>query len=156
MVSLKKKQTQNLPLFFYSTARINTQISSEVFELGLIDTINVISKSGKKLIFVHQLPELGFDPRQCLGRFRQFKSAKCDLEINIVNQRLNPYKEITSKVLENKKNIYQYDPSYFVCNKLNCSPFNDNGVLFYKDDDHMSKIGAEYIAKDIIKKIIKK
>lgn len=152
---LEKESKLKPSTFSYNSGTLNTQISTEVFKLGLIDTINSISKNRKKLIFVHQLPELGFDPRQCLGRFSQFKSTLCDLDINVVNQRLNPYKETANKILENKENIYQYDPIHFVCSKKKCKPFIENGFLFYQDDDHMSKIGSEYIAKDILEKIIK-
>lgn len=140
--------------YYYKDATITTNISSEAFELGLKVTINEIIKSGKKLIFVHQLPELGFDPRKCLGRFKQFKSLECSLDINIVNQRLNPYKNVTNKILINKPNIFQYNPSHFVCSSKACKPFNKDGILFYKDDDHMSMIGSEFIAKEIFETII--
>ena len=150
-------ESSSKPWTYEYTAKQNkSRNNSEAFIFGLEETINEIVKAGKRVIVIHQMPELGFDPRRCLRKFNNIKSKNCELDISIVNNRMRPYKTAVNDLLISNVNVFQYDPKSFVCNSTQCSPFNKDGYLFYRDDDHMSMIGSEFIAKDIFEKILSK
>lgn len=71
--------------------------------------------------------------------------------LNGIVRSLNP-----KRVVEIGTWTGQYDPMHFVCSNTSCKPFNKDGLLFYRDDDHMSMFGAEEIAKEIMDKILTK
>lgn len=142
--------------YSYSNNNVKSNISKDVFELGLRSTIDEITKSGKKVIFVHQLPELGFDIRKCLKRFASTLSDNCSLNLNVVKERLAPYKDSVNRIIGDNPNVIQYDPLRLVCNNNACKPFNRDGFLFYRDDNHMSMIGSEEIANHILTEILSK
>jgi len=155
-----EKSNGVLPFFTYiyqNNNKSHSYSNQEVFELGLKTTIDEIVKSGKKVIFVHQLPELGFDMRGCLdglNRFNTNKIKNCTLNIDVVMERLSPYRDSVNRTIGNNPNVFQYDPLPLVCNKDSCKLFSNAGLLFYRDDDHMSMYGAEEIAKEITDKIL--
>lgn len=134
----------------FTNEHLKTNDLKETFSVGLNETLKFLDSSGKKILFVHQLPELGFDPRNCLARRSLFQVERiCRIERTSVNDRLNPYKEIVGQALSFYANSASYDPLSLVCNEIFCSPFNDQGELMYRDDDHMSKLAAFQIATKI-------
>jgi hypothetical protein len=139
--------------YIYSDNLTQSHNNIEAFELGLKNTIDFLVKSGKKIIFVHQIPELGFDIRGCLNRVGIYNNQKCNLNINSVYERLSTYKNSVNQIINNNKNVLQYDPMHIACNLTSCEPFDNSGILLYRDDNHISKHGAEIISADIIKMI---
>nr|WP_299472295.1 acyltransferase family protein [uncultured Roseibium sp.] len=133
---------------------LQSNSNQEAFELGLQHTVDEIVKAGKKVIFVHQFPEMGFDIRGCLDRFGTTKSDKCALDVDIVTERLTPYKDSVERIVAANPNVFQYDPMNLVCDDNVCDPFNEDGLLYYRDDDHMSKLGAEAVAQEISREIL--
>ena len=139
--------------YIYSDNLTQSQSNIEAFEFGLKNTIDFLVKSGKKIIFVHQIPELGFDIRGCLNRVGSNKTEKCNLNINSVYERLSPYKNSVNQIINNNKSVLKYDPMHISCNRTSCELFDNSGNLLYRDDNHISKHGAEKITTDIIKMI---
>jgi peptidoglycan/LPS O-acetylase OafA/YrhL len=125
-----------------------------VYEAGLTETLDLLVKAGKNVVFVDQLPEIGFDPRNCMTQFRQkFIHPKCLLPRTVVDARLTPYLSATRKILSRYPGVIEYDPLSLVCNDKECGPFNDAGVLMYRDDDHMSMVAAEALARGIFQRM---
>jgi peptidoglycan/LPS O-acetylase OafA/YrhL len=125
-----------------------------VYEAGLTETLDLLVKAGKKVVFVDQLPEMGFDPRNCMTQFRQkFISSKCLLPRAVVDARLTPYLSATHKILSRYPGVIEYDPLGLVCSDKDCGPFNDAGMLMYRDDDHMSMVAAEAMARGIFQRM---
>ena len=137
----------------YDSNGVSSSKNYEVFELGLAATIDVLSMEKKKLVFVHQMPELGFDPRACIKRFSFGQHKDCVIDKSVVFSRQGPCRESVSRIVKDRINVFQVDPTNFVCNTNVCSPFNASGGLMYRDDDHMSKLAADYFAVEIIKVI---
>lgn len=123
-----------------------SRTNEEAFELGLQESLNKLNAAGKKIIFVHHFPELGFYPRSCLRKPPKFLQNECKISREVVNKRLNPYKKVVSRVATYYPDLILLDPINHVCNEKYCSPMNASGELIYRDDNHISKIGARYLA----------
>ena len=136
----------SLPSYSFITAEFKSSNNQKAYELGLHDTLAELKKAGKKVILLHQLPELGFYPRSCLRRPPKFLENECKISRDIVEKRLNPYKKVVSEVAHYYPDLIQIDPIDLVCDKKFCSPINKSGELLYRDDDHMSQIGARHLA----------
>jgi peptidoglycan/LPS O-acetylase OafA/YrhL len=130
----------------YQTDGKVSRTNEEAFELGFQDTLNELNKANKKIIFVHHLPELGFYPRSCLRKPPKFLQNKCKISREVVNKRLNPYKKVVTRIARHYPDLIQIDPINQVCDKKACFPFNKDGELIYRDDNHISKIGARNLA----------
>jgi peptidoglycan/LPS O-acetylase OafA/YrhL len=134
----------------YASGSVVSTSPSGSFELGLRETIDALVKSHKKVVFVHQLPELGFDPRRCVVfRHISSKNYKCSISREEAELRLSPYKSAVRRIIGGQPDFIEYDPIQLVCEDAICGPFNAAGNLMYYDEDHMSKIGAEFMAKAI-------
>lgn len=134
----------------YSRDGAISEDPGEAYAMGLAETLSVLEKAGKRVVFVHQVPELGFDPRDCIQRLRGFpKDMPCSIERTAFERRVFPYKERTRAILEKHGSVFSYDPAGHFCDEDRCGAFNEKGELLYRDDDHMSKIAAEIMAADI-------
>ncbi|MGA0840715.1 MAG: SGNH hydrolase domain-containing protein, partial [Pseudomonadales bacterium] len=137
----------------YSEAALRSNDNREIFSLGLKRTLDILNESGKRVIFVDQLPELGFHLRPCVDNLGFGYQEGCSLPLEVVSKRLGPYKKSVDGILSEYKNTLRYDPMKWVCGVNSCSPFDHAGGLFYRDDDHMSMYGAEVIAAEIARLI---
>lgn len=133
----------------FSANGVQSSSNEEAFAFGLQATLDEIKRSGKRVIFVHQLPELGFNPKGCLRSFGGKSLKQCAIDLSEVHRRLDPYKATVNQIIENRSDVQQYDPMHLVCDEHICSPFAKDGMLFYRDDDHMSPQGAQVMAKEI-------
>jgi peptidoglycan/LPS O-acetylase OafA/YrhL len=140
--------------YTYNDQRITSSEGSAAFIDGLNETVDLLSKAGKRVVFVHQVPELGFDPRRCLPRFGDINVVNCDISARVVMSRLQPYKMAVEKTLRQYPEVIEYDPLGLLCEESGCSPFRD-GALMYRDDDHPSMYAAEVIASEIVQQAIR-
>ena len=74
------------------------------------------------------------------------------------NIRITPIKKIFNNLEKKFTNLKIFDPYQFICkNEKICSIYDrKNDVLFFKDKDHLSKEGSEYLTKYFDKWILEK
>lgn len=118
-------------------------------EHGLARTLDALARAGKKVVFVHQVPELGFDPRRCLTEFRQLTPRPCIVERAAVDARQKQYREAVRRVLAQHQGVYEFDPVPRLCGPAACSPFDEQDQPVYQDDDHINWRGAERLAREL-------
>jgi len=122
------------------------------FATGLQDTLIFLEKAHKKIVFVHQVPELGFNPKMCSHRPLKLTVNHCALTRDQVNKRQESYRSIASPILSQSANILVIDPVSFFCDAENCSTIK-NGHPFYWDSDHLNYVGASLLTKELMSKI---
>lgn len=129
---------------------------SEVFEAGMRRTFSRLSKSGKTIIFVIDVPELGFPPRACVptrpGSITGTIKAPCAIPRSEYDQRNAVYRQIVEKVAASFPTVKIVDPSRTLCNDTYCWAMKDGNVV-YRDDDHLSVYGSSIVAQQIFSKI---
>lgn len=121
------------------------------FSDGLLETLNLITNKVKNIVIVLQVPELGFDPRACIERpFSNSKSNCYVLKKDVLN-RQNNYRFIINEIAKNFKNVKVYDPLDVFCDQEKCYAVR-NGEMLYRDDDHISVLGAKAVLRDMYSK----
>jgi hypothetical protein len=139
----------------YSSNKSN----SDVFEKGLSDTLTAFRLAGKKVTFIYDVPELGFDVRSCVNNRPFSFGAKDKLAVRnlcAVNRedylaRNHDFRILVDHVLDGFPDVARVDLAEVLCDNKYCYG-GKNGVLYYTDDDHLSRRGAEFVAYKLLDK----
>lgn len=123
----------------------------EVFEHGLEETLRRLLAAGKRVVFLHAVPELPFNARECVSwtpnRFvSRVPRETCDVAREQVDTRTAEYRDVLDRVLQRYPQVIQLDPQPLLCDAQRCVGRAD-GVLLYRDDDHLSFGGSQWIAR---------
>lgn len=129
---------------------------AEIFRASLIDTMTQLTQTKKKIIYLLDIPELGFNPALCLGSRSFLAMAKqkipCVVEQGIVSKRNKQYVEIVTSSLKAFPSVKIFDQSKFLCDGKNCRVIIDNKFM-YRDDDHLSPEGAAYLSEKFMEEL---
>jgi peptidoglycan/LPS O-acetylase OafA/YrhL len=122
--------------------------NSEVYEIALGHTFEALAKAGKKITYLHDVPELGFDIRSCIPA-RPFSISKkirtpCAVKKEHFIKRNEEFRALVSRVLVKFPTIHTVDLADALCDNEWCYGGKDD-VLFYTDDDHLSHRGSQYV-----------
>jgi peptidoglycan/LPS O-acetylase OafA/YrhL len=119
----------------------------ELVELGLKRTVSQLRELGKTLIFVRPIPEIGFDVPSS-----SYIAEISGRDVNsIIAPSLAEYQkrirniDLIATLLESEGLISTVDPAKYLCSHDFCKIMHGNDLL-YRDDDHLSTYGAEYIS----------
>ena len=141
----KKEKTRK---FFFSS-NINKWFSSskkEIFRNSLRNTYNILSKAGKKIFYILDIPETGINPAACISRpFKLANRKRCMVPTHIVKSRQKDYRDVIMSLYE----IKIIDPINAFCPNKNCYIFDQNESLLYSDSHHLSIAGSRFLAKTI-------
>ncbi|CAM8620468.1 COG1835 Predicted acyltransferases [Oxalobacteraceae bacterium] len=123
-----------------------------VFTLGLEKTLDALLAAGKKVTFLHDVPELGFDIRSCFS-FRPLSitnkvTTPCAVSRKDFEARTAAYRTMVNKILAQRPAIKVIDLAEGLCDEQWCFGSKD-GALFYIDDDHLSHRGADYVVRKL-------
>ncbi len=103
------------------------------------------------VVFVHQVPELDFSPKQCYYnplRVLPQSTITCTTDQATVTQFFAPYKSAIAPVLAQLPTVKVYDPLPLFCNGKTCAALDKNH-FWYIDATHVSVAGAQRIAADL-------
>ena len=129
----------------------------EVYRLGMIETLTRLNNLNKVVIFVIDVPELGFDPHSCLENRRSFFSSNQKKKICAIprieyDQRTEKYKQLVNQVSAQFPNLILVDPTELFCDAKWCWAAKD-GKILYHDIDHISNLGSYLVGHLISSKI---
>lgn len=126
-----------------SSQRMNT------FLAALYSTLERLTASGKRIVFLHAVPELPFNARECISwtpnRFvSRIPRESCSFNDEVTRARSSEYRPELESLLQQFPAIVQIDPGKIFCDSENCR-IRQDGVLLYRDDDHLSIDGARWL-----------
>ncbi len=126
--------------------------NEEVFALGLTKTLDALLAAGKKVTFLHDVPELGFDIRSCFS-FRPMTMTNkvvtpCAVSKKDFEARTEAYRAMVNNILSERPEIKVVDLSQALCDEKWCWAARDD-TLFYIDDDHLSHRGADFVVRQL-------
>jgi len=129
--------------------------NEEVYRRGLANTLDALLAANKKVSFLHDVPELGFDIRSCFS-FRPLVITHkvmypCAVSKSDFMQRTENYRAGVNQILSERPDIKVIDLAQALCDENWCFG-SKNGILFYLDDDHLSIRGAEYVVRQLSEK----
>jgi hypothetical protein len=120
----------------------------QIYENGLRETLRRVTAAGRDVLFVLDIPELGFDPKRCFTE-RPFeliaKRDPCAVSRRAYDERAARYKATVRAVLSEFPMVRVYDPTEDFCDKEWCWAMRD-GILLYRDADHLNDAGSAFIA----------
>lgn len=119
------------------------------FLTALNSTLEKLTESGKRIVFLHAVPELPFNARECISWTpNQFVSRipreSCDFNSKVTMARSSEFRPELDSLLDQFPSVVQIDPGNMFCDSENCRVRQD-GVLLYRDDDHLSIDGARWL-----------
>ena len=126
--------------------------NEEVFLRGLSNTLDALLAADKKVTFLHDVPELGFDIRSCFT-FRPLVITHkaidpCAVRKSDFLARTKMHRAGVDLILSERPEIKVIDLAQALCDDEWCFGSKD-GILFYIDDDHLSLRGAKYVVKKL-------
>ena len=128
--------------------------NQEVYMLGLEKTIDTLTKAGKTVTFLHDVPELGFDARTCLDLRRPLSISKkartCSIARGSFDIRSENFKNKINNILSERPSVHVVDLSTALCDNISCYG-KINNIILYRDDDHLSVRGSIYVVNKLSK-----
>ena len=123
-----------------------------IFMRGLSNTLDALLAADKKVTFLHDVPELGFDIRSCFT-FRPLVITHramdpCAVRKSDFVARTKMHRAGVDLILSERPEIKVIDLAQALCDDEWCFGSKD-GILFYVDDDHLSLRGAKYVVRQL-------
>ncbi|WP_298623117.1 acyltransferase family protein [uncultured Legionella sp.] len=125
-----------------------------VWEVGMRKTLDRMVLAKKRIIFIIDNPEIDFDPRKCISRPNNplKKPPDCSIPKNQYDERNKTYRELVLRILKEYPEVTVFDAAAYLCDKEKCWAKINNKVL-YSDSNHLSREGARYLSRELIKVI---
>ncbi len=127
---------------------------AEVFEQSMRATLQRFLLEDKQIIFVLDVPELGFGPELCVDtaplRLSRVSGKPCAVPRAEYDKRNKKYREIVFSVLKDFPSVKVFDPAVLLCDTQYCWAMKE-GKMLYRDDDHLSVEGSRFIARELAK-----
>ena len=129
--------------------------NEEVFLKGLANTLDALSAADKKITFLHDVPELEFDIRNCFTFRPMVMSNRVRMPCAVAKSdflaRTEKHRAAVNQILSERPEIKAIDLAQALCDDQWCVG-SKNDILFYMDDDHLSLRGAEYVVRQLWEK----
>ena len=138
----------------YRQPREPTEEDAAYFQNLAESVLRDLIATGKKIVFVHDIPDLDFNIRSCfnLRPYRLVKSnirAFCGIERSDLERRTETSKEFLSTTLEKFPAIEIFDPTSVFCDKTHCRATMDD-VPLYWNSDHLTDAGSDLVVKKLL------
>jgi peptidoglycan/LPS O-acetylase OafA/YrhL len=119
--------------------RLNVAVTPiEVFEAGLIRTVDYLQNKGIEVVLAIDIPELEFMPEDCLS-----KRISCEFNRADVLQRQRIHRDMLKEIAARFGGVRIFDTLNIFCwdNSEKCSILKDGRTL-YRDSHHLSHYGS--------------
>jgi peptidoglycan/LPS O-acetylase OafA/YrhL len=118
------------------------------FKQSLQQTIDTLSKNNKKIYIFTGNPELPVDTVTIVGK--PILNIRKELK-GFYRDSLTKYHGIYNQLLSELHDATIIDVVPIFCPKTECYAFDDSGIPYYADDDHLSFAGSEFQAEGIFR-----
>ena len=130
----------------------DTLAMQAAFEEGLVRSIEGFTGAGKRVLLVLGVPEIGFQPDECLvGRpfgLRQVRQP-CGVPRATFDRRNAGYRAVVSRIVQRTPTVEVIDPTDLFCDAALCRATNGATVL-YSDGNHLTLAGSRLVAARIL------
>lgn len=124
---------------------------AQVFEAALDETLRRLTAAGKRVVFLHAVPELPFNARECVAwnpnRFvSRTPRPDCRVSRAQSDARGEEFRPLLARILAKYPQVAVFDPVPLMCDAVACYGRRD-GMLLYRDDDHLSLDGSYWLGR---------
>lgn len=125
--------------------------SEEAFQVGLRQTLRELLQAGKRVVFLHTVPELDFNARMCVtwapnAYVNRTPRPDCEVSGSLIEARNREFRPVLDPVLAEFPAVRVLDPHEVMCSERACQGRQDD-TLLYRDDDHLSLAGADWLGR---------
>jgi len=125
--------------------------SEEAFQVGLRQTLRELLQAGKRVVFLHTVPELDFNARMCVtwapnAYVNRTPRPDCEVSRSLIEARNREFRPVLDPVLAEFPAVRVLDPHEVMCSERVCQGRQDD-TLLYRDDDHLSLAGADWLGR---------
>jgi hypothetical protein len=143
----KQEDGANVQLIDLKAPMDTSRSNMELFEAGLRNTVETVLAMGKKVIIIASIPEVGFDVPTS-----DYSARFTGRDVNVsIAPTFEEYLQRVAHVMRTFTNLHStmdvniVQPWTALCENTLCKVTNE-GIPLYRDDDHLSPYGAEYIS----------
>jgi peptidoglycan/LPS O-acetylase OafA/YrhL len=131
---------------------------SEVDKISFIKNadlfLTALTRSGKKIVFMYDIPDLDFNIKSCydLRRLRITEKnirMECGISRIEYDQRIEAYFNILKIILSKYPSIKIYNPTDILCDEKFCQATH-NGMPLYYNSNHLTQRGADFVVDDLL------
>lgn len=124
----------------------------EMLTIGMRETLKRLEKTGKRIIWVEDIPGLDFNPKECLDarpiRLTKHRTSPCGIEKVKFEGYAKPYHAIVGQLSAEFPQVKVFHPSSYLCDDFFCFAVKD-GQMLYRDDNHLSDQGSSHIGQKL-------
>ncbi|QDF98958.1 hypothetical protein CJ010_21675 [Azoarcus sp. DD4] len=125
----------------------------ETIARALDGTLARLVAAGKRVVVLESVPELDFNARECIAwtpnRFvSRTPRPDCTVARELIDARARAYRPRLAEVFARHPQVAVLDPLGLMCDERACYGRRD-GVLLYRDDDHLSLDGSHWLARQL-------
>lgn|GEM_PF-1878475 len=115
---------------------------------GIDAAVTALSDAGKKIVFVIDVPELGFNPSDCVhGRpYRQKLRSECYVNKEAVVERQQGYRALIGELKAKHPELMLFDSLPILCDQIKCYG-GRGGHMYYHDDNHLGVYGSSLVGQ---------
>ena len=119
-----------------------------ILEKKILETVNMLIASKKNVYLADVVPVFPFDPGQCQWTMWPF-SKKCDVDKEFIDSTQGFFLRSLKNVLKSAPKLRLIRLKEHLCDEQTCSMVH-NGLLMYRDHNHLSIYGSKYIGAQIV------
>lgn len=117
---------------------------------GLAAAVKRLIMAGKRVVLVLDIPELPFASTLCYSRPRWALAVpQCSVQVADVARRQQAMRDAVSAIAQDFPAVVVVDPLGVLCDATRCRAGTDTAAL-YRDSHHLSKLGSEAVAQEIL------
>ena len=99
----------------------------------------------KRVVFILDIPALGFDPRSCV-KTRPLTWKEVRAPCSVHRDSMTSYQAAILKVLTDFPMVKVYDPTAALCDSTTCYAMK-SGKMLYRDENHLSAEGSHWVVE---------
>ncbi|RNF30691.1 lipoprotein [Massilia aurea] len=130
-------------------ARFSAAPGGKVVIEAARETFRRFLGAGKHVIFISDVPTIGFDPRACIKRAGVASSATrfpCSITREEWDTQIAQHKEVLAGLAQEFPQVEWFDASEALCDERECHAMID-GRLMYRDNNHLSLDGDYLVSR---------
>lgn len=131
--------------------RIQEMLSRDKFISDLTETIQALSKAGKKVILLDDVYQFEFDPQRCKYERPFSGGSTCSVPRDVAEREFSKYLPALEEV-QKKTAVPFIRIGDALCSDQACFMLSGDRMA-YRDNNHLNSIGSKQVAKQLISKM---
>lgn len=140
----------------YRKSNLLTKTQSESFIQAGTKVLDKIRKSGKRVIFMKDIPDLDFNIQSCFDMYPYKNNSinqLCSMNYTSYKNRYQAYDYLIFSLTKNYPTLEIYSPTNLFCSsETNACYGKKNSEPLYFNSDHLTVTGSDLVIQDLLNK----